>query len=105
MGQSSMSKSLCRVGLVNGYNRAVRHRAKRSVVVPVASRDVDGIVEALGDHRLADLFIESQFAAMPEAWCLRVFARTYPPANTVFGGKAWQRYTDYIAKGERTPAW
>lgn len=86
------------------YLRAVRFRGHNSVKAPTALQVVP-IVDALGDEKLLDLFIESQFAKMPGEWCKEKFGTLYPPANVVFGGEAMSRYREYVSSGQRVPCW
>lgn len=52
---------------------------------------------------MVELFIESQFNSMPEAWCIKTFKVKYPPARVCFGGKCWMRYVEYTDAGVRKP--
>ncbi len=90
------------VALKQLYGKAVANRGGGRVPGPSPTQ-VAWVSDRLGDSRLAVLFIESAFAAMPENWCREKFQRTYPPANVVFGKNGWDRYQEYIANGSRVP--
>jgi len=93
---------LLAVKLMRLYRQAVKHRSGKLVKVQITSVVVD-TAKRLQDHRLADLYIESQFAAMPVTWCNQWFRRSYPPMNVCFGGDCWGRYERYIEAGQRVP--
>lgn len=100
-----LARQLAANRLVRCYRQAVGHRARRKNIPEPPVHLVQEVAARLGDARLADLFIEAQFNAMPAEWCVATFKTPVPPANTVFGGEAWRRYQEYLSEGVRSPVW
>jgi len=57
------------------------------------------IAADLKSPKLCRLYVESQFNAMPAEFCMDKFGKSYPPVNVCFGGRAWERYQEYITRG------
>lgn len=88
--------------LKNVYQNMVSHRLRRrKCYYKLLSGPVRLVAEKLNNIKLAKLFIEAQFHAMPPDFCMRTFGKKYPPLNVVFGGECWRRYKDYIERGVR----
>lgn len=94
------------VALCKAYRLAVAHRLRRRRWFGAArgGGPLRRVAERLPDVRLARLFVEAQFAAMPHRWCLAKFGRPYPPMVIVCGGRCWERYQEYVERGISTPA-
>lgn len=89
--------------LKNVYRAMAAHRTGRkpSGWHKVSDKSVKSVAEKLGNIKLAKLFIEAQFHAMPLEWCLEKFRKKYPPVSVCFSGNCWVRYKDYVERGIR----
>jgi len=85
--------------LVLAYRVAVKNRCKRQMLVKVPDGIAEDVARELGDMKLVNLFIKSQFHSMPIEFCKKHFKRIYPPASVCFGGNCWERYENYINRG------
>jgi len=91
-----------RLALRSAYRTMVANRLKKNIWYGHVRADILHPIETkLEDARLAKLFVEAQFHAMPPEWCMEKFGRRYPPTNVVFGGQCWDRYYNYIDRGIR----
>lgn len=55
--------------------------------------------QKLQDARLAELYMEAQFASFPADWCQEAYRQSYPPPAVVFGEGSWDRYQQYLEEG------
>ena len=70
----------------------------KSIVEMLTSLPIDTIDAGLAVSKLADLFVDAQFEAMPQDWCWEKFKTNYPPVNIVFSEKSIGRYEKYSKK-------
>ena len=88
--------------LKNVYRSMVAHRlGKKEFYRRISNKAIEDVAEKIKDTKLARLFIEAQFHAMPQDFCMKTFNRKYPPVSTCFGGQCWVRYKVYIERGIR----
>jgi len=89
--------------LKNVYRKMAAHRTGRkpSGWHRVSNKSVKSVAQELGNIKLARLFVEAQFYAMPLDFCVKTFKKKYPPVSVCFGGKCWVRYREYIEHGIR----
>ena len=86
--------------LKNVYRNMVANRIKRKTCYcRVPSKFVRLVAEKLENVKLARLFVEAQFHAMPLEFCIKTFNRKYPPVSTCFSGRCWERYATYLERG------
>lgn len=92
------------------YARAVQTRLRTNkqfvpqLHTPSVLALMENVASELDDSRLASLFIDAQFASMPEDWCLVHFKESYPPPQVVFGRGSVKRYRLYVLSGNDTPS-
>jgi hypothetical protein len=100
---------ICIEALRRAYLNAVRTRSGN----PKWFREYTGgqhylmlkeVASSLESPKLATLFVDSQFNAMPTDWCVRTFAQPFPPFNACFGGEAITRYRNFIDEGINAPS-
>lgn len=103
MQQIRTNITVIQCALKKAYVSAVLWRAVRAKLktchIAVRPEVTVEVARKLGDVRLAKLFVEAQFASMPEDWCESSFKRPYPPVGVVFGAKSWERYRNYVDAG------
>lgn len=91
-----------RLALRSAYKAMVARRLEKVVWYGHIRESILNSIETkLRNAKLAKLFVEAQFFAMPREWCLEKFGKPYPPANVVFGGNCWERYKTYVDRGVR----
>jgi len=98
-----VDKAVKMVALKRAYRRLVAGRLNRKTVVfNIPDGLLRPVAEKLKDFRLAEIFVEAQFHAMPREWCQDHFqGLVYPPMNVVFGGRCWDRFEEYSERGIR----
>ena len=95
-----MHETITTEGLIRQYRRMAGHRIHKEYFMGKVNRvPIHKIAVDLKSPKLCRLYVESQFNAMPAEFCREKFGKSYPPVNVCFGGRAWERYQDYITRG------